>query len=559
MKQKGEFYKVKKSGFSMLLLLICVSMLSVMPVSAARKKSRYDLQFSDLKVNKKKLKAGEKCEISMKVKNKGTGKIQRLTVTYQGPKRQYYDVLLKYKKKSKRWTGNFTVNKGMEKGIWKIWCVTADKNYDEEYHYSCYNKNLDKLITPGADFSKGNIQISGTKADYKKPKIRWNNLKTWNEQVTAKGGIINCRLKVTDNSGISFVRIIFAKRPEEGKKLIPDISIIMKYNKKTGYYEGSSTQGKGKYLVAGITAADLFGNEIFYYNSQCESYGYYQPENSIRKDLSDLSVSLGISEDDIPQETEKQTESEREPIAKPRKTDVFVNKRSPETSEYDYAVVIDKVVYQYRMETDDYAVVAFDENNGNMEDGRKVKVRAEILGRPVTEVTLHGEFDPPQGRVHLILPESVRKIQIDECTFKAIIFPSTFTKKNSKSIVSECTIGKIYLAGKSVYTGNIYQISGLKTIKLPSKLKYIKAGFLKGSTDLEKISIPNQVRTIGKEAFAGCRNLKIYIPATVKNIGKNAFGKGDGCVKKIYCVKNSAAYKYAKKNNIPYKTVSIKE
>ena len=333
----------------------------------------------------------------------------------------------------------------------------------------------------------------------------------------------------------------------------------MKYNKKTGYYEGSSTQGKGKYLVAGITAADLFGNEIFYYNSQCESYGYYQPENSIRKDLSDLRVSLGISEDDIPQETEKQTESEREPIAKPRKTDVFVNKRSPETSEYDYAVVIDKVVYQYRMETDDYAVVAFDENNGNMEDGRKVKVRAEILGRPVTEVTLHGEFDPPQGRVHLILPESVRKIQIDECTFKAITFPSTFTKKNSKSIVSECTIGKIYLAGKSVYTGNIYQISGLKTIKLPSKLKYIKAGFLKGSTDLEKISIPNQVRTIGKEAFAGCRNLKIYIPATVKNIGKNAFGKGDGCVKKIYCVKNSAAYKYAKKNNIPYKTVSIKE
>ena len=74
--------------------------------------------------------------------------------------------------------------------------------------------------------------------------------------------------------------------------------------------------------------------------------------------MSDLSVSLGISEDDIPQETEKQTESEREPIAKPRKTDVFVNKRSPETSEYDYAVVIDKVVYQYRMETDDYAVVA---------------------------------------------------------------------------------------------------------------------------------------------------------------------------------------------------------
>ena len=32
MKQKGEFYKVKKSGFSMLLLLICVSMLSLIHI-----------------------------------------------------------------------------------------------------------------------------------------------------------------------------------------------------------------------------------------------------------------------------------------------------------------------------------------------------------------------------------------------------------------------------------------------------------------------------------------------------------------------------------------------
>ena len=112
----------------------------------------------------------------------------------------------------------------------------------------------------------------------------------------------------------------------------------------------------------------------------------------------------------------------------------------------------------------------------------------------------------------------------------------------------------------SLKTTPVQAHRGFRLLTLASsKLKYIKAGFLKGSTDLEKISIPNQVRTIGKEAFAGCRNLKIYIPATVKNIGKNAFGKGDGCVKKIYCVKNSAAYKYAKKNNIPYKTVSIKE
>ena len=74
MKQKGEFYKVKKSGFSMLLLLICVSMLSVMPVSAARKKSRYDLQFSDLKVNKRRWKQEKNGKSALRVKTKEQGK-----------------------------------------------------------------------------------------------------------------------------------------------------------------------------------------------------------------------------------------------------------------------------------------------------------------------------------------------------------------------------------------------------------------------------------------------------------------------------------------------------
>ena len=38
-----------------------------------------------------------------------------------------------------------------------------------------------------------------------------------------------------------------------------DISIIMKYNKKDRLLRRKQYTGKGKYLVAGITAADLFG------------------------------------------------------------------------------------------------------------------------------------------------------------------------------------------------------------------------------------------------------------------------------------------------------------
>ena len=51
------------------------------------------------------------------------------------------------------------------------------------------------------------------------------------------------------------------------------------------------------------------------------------------------------------------------------------------------------------------------------------------------------------------------------------------------------------------------------------------------------------------------------ITAAGQYIG-NMFGAGaTGFIDATFidCVKNSAAYKYAKKNNIPYKTVSIKE
>ena len=85
---------------------------------------------------------------------------------------------------------------------------------------------------------------------------------------------------------------------------------------------------------------------------------------------------------------------------------------------------------------------------------------------------------------------------------------------------------------------------------LPASVKTIEKDFMWDSLDLRGgIYSGKGVKTIGEKAFAGCENLEIYVPSSVKKIGKKAFGKGiDGKhVKMLYCEKNSAAYRYAKK------------
>ena len=61
----------------------------------------------------------------------------------------------------------------------------------------------------------------------------------------------------------------------------------------------------------------------------------------------------------------------------------------------------------------------------------------------------------------------------------------------------------------------------------------IAAGAFYGCTSLERISIPNSVRTIGYEAFARCTSLKsLMIPKSVKSIWDRAF-EGCSSMKKI--------------------------
>ena len=83
--------KRTKKIAAFLILFLCASMLLVLPTSAKSKK-KYDLKVSDVKVSSKNLKPGDKCKISMKIVNRGYGKMKNVYVCYDSPSTQMYYV-----------------------------------------------------------------------------------------------------------------------------------------------------------------------------------------------------------------------------------------------------------------------------------------------------------------------------------------------------------------------------------------------------------------------------------------------------------------------------------
>ena len=254
----------KRKVFGLLLLFVCVSLLASLPVSAERSKRRYHITVSDVRVSKKNLKPGDRCKVSMKIRNKGYQKLDRVGVTYTSPSTQYYYLPLKYKKSSGRWVGTFKVEKGMQKGRWQIQAVEFDMyEGDEGGWYSYYNRYFVGRPYPGGDLTKGDIRIRGTKADYSKPEIDWDSLSVSKSEVTQKGGKITYRLKVTDESPIDRVVLDVAGPKEDGIPAL-DTELPMKYNKKTGCYEGTIWQPKGTHYLRRIYVEDVLDNSGIY-------------------------------------------------------------------------------------------------------------------------------------------------------------------------------------------------------------------------------------------------------------------------------------------------------
>lgn len=284
----------RRKVFGLLLLFLCISLLVALPVSAEKSKRKYKITVSDVRVSKKNLKPGDRCKVSMKITNKGYKKLDRVGVVYTSPSTQHYYLPLKYKKSSGRWVGTLKIEKGMQKGIWQIRSIAFDRyeEDDEGGWYSYYNRYFVGRPYPGGDLTKGNIRIRGTKADYTKPEIDWDTLSVSKSDVTEKGGKLTYRLKVTDESPIDRV-ILTVAGPLEGNIYPPmPTRLIMKYNKKTGYYEGTVWQPKGKYFLDGIYVEDVLNNCGIYVGDEFSDFYTHRKEYCGLMDFSKFDVEL---------------------------------------------------------------------------------------------------------------------------------------------------------------------------------------------------------------------------------------------------------------------------
>ena len=103
-----------------------------------------------------------------------------------------------------------------------------------------------------------------------------------------------------------------------------------------------------------------------------------------------------------------------------------------------------------------------------------------------------------------------------------------------------------------IETGSNILIAGCKNTIIPEGVTGIECYAFKGCSSLKSITIPDSVTWIGDYAFYGCSSLtSITIPKSVTYIGEDAFNSNIV----ISCYKDSAAYNYAKQNNIPVKLI----
>ncbi|MBE5766578.1 MAG: hypothetical protein E7335_05370 [Clostridiales bacterium] len=155
----------------------------------------------------------------------------------------------------------------------------------------------------------------------------------------------------------------------------------------------------------------------------------------------------------------------------------------------------------------------------------------------------------------------------------SVILPSTVTSISASAFQnSSITTVSIPASVTSIGTG-AFQGSKLTSVIIPSSVKAIGTRAFQSCENLTSVSIASGATQIGSYAFYNCSKLtEIDVPLSVTYIGDYAFGKCSSLEKavvpdsvttvatgafsnanknlRIWCIENSAAYVYAKENNI---------
>ena len=181
------------------------------------------------------------------------------------------------------------------------------------------------------------------------------------------------------------------------------------------------------------------------------------------------------------------------------------------------------------------------------------------------------------GLTAINLPDSVTRIEylaFDNCTsLKTINIPDGVTSIEH-GLFSECeSLTTIHLPNsvtsidqeaffgcKSLTTINIpngvtsiggsafWNCTSLTTISIPNGVTSIGNGAFWNCTSLTTIGIPDSVTSIQSGAFYNCENLTVTLPNNVQTIGAEAFAS----VKRVKAVPNTVTARVLTENNIPY-------
>ena len=199
-------------------------------------------------------------------------------------------------------------------------------------------------------------------------------------------------------------------------------------------------------------------------------------------------------------------------------------------------------------------------------DKKKVVIPDKING---TEVISIGDsaFWNCSSLTSITIPEGVTSIgdfAFDLClNLTSITLPNSLTCIGSYGFATtDLTSITIPENVRSIGCEAFFSCDKLKKVVLPEGITRISSKTFAMCSNLTSITVPDSVTSIGKGVFFSCPKLKsVVIPDSVIEI--DVFKKGENESgywwtvfnqnTTVICNKNSAAYKYAKENNIPVK------